>query len=615
MRTSGKVIVSVVGSALMALLLVSCGGREEIDVETAQGLREESLEEQVLQRTVSRPGGQGYEPGVVGGTWVTTLTNDPKTFNYVNAQDAETSSIIGATFDYLADYDVYTREWTPNLASFEVDIDEAADELRITFTLRDDLYWTLPGQSREEGVKVTSDDVVFWYDEIVAEPQFQMSGFAQQFVDMPDGSRGRITVEKVDDRSFTFVYPRIVANPTLSSNMVFGPRYLYEPALREGGIEAVQNLLSVDIDPRTIPSIGQYHIVEYSPGIRLVMQRNPNYWKTDENGTSYPYIEEVIYRIVPDRNTEFLLFQDGSKDAYSPRPEDLTPLLEEENPDYTVYNGGETLGASFFVANQNPENMDPLVYSWFVQTEFRQALSSLLNRERIANQVYRGLARPMEHLFAPPNPYFNEEITLEYTYDPDRATELLESIGIARDSEGVMRDSEGNAIEFDINIGAENNIGIDMANIFADELDSVGITANVRPIDWQQLVERLSVNYDWEVVLLGAWVWYWPTQGSNVWPSYGNNHLWHPLQETPATEWEARIDYLYNEGKFTIDTDRRQEIYDEFQRIILEQVPMFWTVQPLAFTAVRDKWANVYYDTLGGLDSTYLYLKESARSQ
>ncbi|MFP4205472.1 MAG: ABC transporter substrate-binding protein [Spirochaetaceae bacterium] len=598
--------------AAVGLVLAGCGGGEEVSQEDAERVREESRSA-ILDKTVEKHGGQGYAPGVVGGRWVSSINNDPKSFNTLNARDADTGTIAGVLYDYLADYDPHEREWKPNIASWEIEADEETDSMRVVFTLRDDLYWTTPGQSQEEGVPVTSDDVVYWYREIVGDPDLQQPGYSQQFVTLPDGSQERIHIEKIDDRRFAFVYPRIVANPVLSSNMFFGPRHVFEPAKEEDSVEDVLNLYSVDADVTTIPSMGEYHITEYSPGVRVVLERNPHYWKTDEEGTSYPYMEELVYRIVPDRNTEFLLFQDGTKDAYSARPEDLEELVDPEDPDYTVYNGGEELGAGFFTMNQNPENMDPVVQSWFAQTEFRQAMSSLLNRERIARQIYRGLAEPAHHFFAKANPFYDEDIRLEYTYDPERALELLESIGITRDDEGVMRDADGNAVEFDINMGAENNVGIDTANIFADELDRVGINARVRPIDFQQLVEKLRSTYDWEMALLGAWTWYWPSQGSNVWPSRGDFHLWHPLQNEPATEWEARIDELYNEGRFTIDEEERKEIYDEYQRLVLEQVPMLWTVHPLSFTAVRDKWDNVYYDTLNGLETTYVFLKDDYR--
>ena len=612
-RATARIRGSLFAAATLFLLPLSAlwaAGAVDEEMTEGEAMSErEKARAEILAKTTERHGCQEFELGKVGGTWLTSINNDPKSFNTMLARDGDTGAVVGVLFDYLADYDPCTREFLPNLASFEVVADEEADVLTVIYTLRDDLYWTTLADP-DTRVKVTSDDIVFWYDEIEGDQELQQPGYAGQFIEMADGSEARIEVQKIDDLTVAFHYPRIVANPILSTNMEFGPRYIYEPAKREGGAEGVLNLFSIDTDPATVPSIGGYYIAEYEPGVRVVAVRNPNYWKKDDAGVSLPYIERAIYQIVPDRNTEFLLFKEGNKDAYSVRPEDLDELLDAEDPDYTVYNGGATLGSSFVAFNQNPDTMDPLVYSWFSQTRFRQAMSSVLNRDRIASQVYRGLAEPALHFFARANPYFDESIRQRFDYNPDRARELLAEIGIRPNDEGLMEDADGNHIEFNIHVGAANNVAVDIMSIFADELKQIGITGNVRPIDFQKLVEMLTSTYDWHVATASLGSNYWPEGGSNVWQSKGNFHLWHPLQDEPYTEWEARVDYLYNEGRFTIDKDKAKAIYDEYQQLLLDQAPMIYVVYPLSFLAVRDKWANVFYDTLNGLDSTYLYLPD-----
>ena len=598
----------VAGLTLAAAALGAAGQGEEMTADEALSERERARAE-IIAKTVSRPGGQEWELGTVGGTWLSSLTSDPKTFNTLSARDGDTAQVVDGLFDYLADYDPYVREFKPKLASFAVEVDEEADTLRVIYTLRDDLYWTTLADP-DTRVKVTADDVIFWYDEISGDRELQQPGYAGQSIELADGTSARIEAERVDDRTVAFHFPRIVANPILSTNMRFGPRYVYEPAKREGGIEGLFNLFSVDTDPATIPSIGQYYIAEYDPGVRVVMVRNPHYWNKDAAGVTLPYLERVIYRIVPDKNTEFLLFKEGNRDAYTLRPEDLDELLSVEDPDFTVYNGGASLGSAFIAFNQNPDTMDPLVYSWFSQVQFRQAMSAVLNRDRIASQVYRGLAEPALHLFARANPYFDETIQQRFTYDRERARALLAEIGIRPNADGLMEDGDGNLIEFDIHVGAENNIGIDVVSVFADELKGIGIAANVRPIDFQKLVQMLINTYDWHVATARLGANYWPSGGSNVWQSSGNFHLWHPLQEEPATAWEARVDYLYNEGRFTVDQAQAKEIYDEYQQLLLDQVPLMYLVHPLSFVAVRNRWGNVFYDTLGGLKDTYLYLLE-----
>ncbi len=122
-----------------------------------------------------------------------------------------------------------------------------------------------------------------------------------------------------------------------------------------------------------------------------------------------------------------------------------------------------------------------------------------------------------KYLYAPANPYFDETIKNQYTYNPEKAIELLASIGIKPNSEGKMTDITGNPVEFNLTLGADSTIGIDTANIFADECGKIGLNVNVKPLDFQKVVDMLLSTYDWHAVIICPGSNYWPTQGSNVW--------------------------------------------------------------------------------------------------
>ncbi len=597
-------------AGILLLFTVSCSRDDEMTLEEAEALKAEN-QQGLLAGTIRKPGGvEPFAIGTSGGEWHSSVISDPKTFNLVVADsDGDSSAIINALLpDYLADYDPYSREWKPGSASFEIEIDEENDTMDVIFTLRDDLYWSL--YDSDEKIKVTSDDVVFWYDEIYGNEELQLTAYSGQFMTMKDGSQRHIDIEKIDDRSFVFRYPRIVANPLLTSNMTFGPRFIYEPALREGGVEGLKNILSIDTDVKKLPSAGAWFLTEYTPGVRLVYEKNEDYFLKDDEGNTLPYFEKSINKIVPNMNTNFLLFKNGERDGYSVRAEDLDDLVNTPDRDYSIYDGGASMGSNFITFNQNPDGISGPQLEWFTQKEFRQAMSRLTNRERMVRQIYRGLGTPALHHYAVANPYYDEEIRNVYSYDPEKALELLASIGMERDETGTMRDKNGNAVVFDIITNTENNLRIDAATIFADECGKVGIKVNVKPMDFQKMVEMLTTTYDWDCLLLSLGSGnYWPTGGSNVWPTTGNLHLWNPLQEEPATEWEARVDYLYNEGSYTPDPVEAKKIWDEFQSILLEELPLYYLVYQNSFYAIRNKWENVYYDNLMGLQSEYLYLK------
>lgn len=87
-------------------------------------------------------------------------------------------------------------------------------------------------------------------------------------------------------------------------------------------------------------------------------------------------------------------------------------------------------------------------------------------------------------------------------------------------------------------------------------------------------------------------------------------HLWHPYQQKPATDWEARCDFLYNEGSYTSDKASAQKIWDEYQRLILEECPIIYLVRPASFFAIRNRWnlSNFYYDNLNGAKTKWVWL-------
>ena len=561
----------------------------------------------LFEKTVNRPGGGPYQKGLPGGTWRTFLTQDPKSFSPLHEQDSETAAVVGPLSDSLLEYDVYRRAWRPNIASYKVSVNQAAQTLDITFTLRPDLWWTSLADPQKK-VRVTSDDVVFWYNQIEGNPELQQSGYAGQFVQMPDGSQKRITIQKLDDRTFVFHYPRVVAMPELSSNMDFGPRYVFEPVLKKQGAAGVLKLWTIDTDPRTLPSMGPYYLASYHPGLGVTLVRNPWYWKRDRFGQRIPYIHAIEDKILPNLETVKLKFLAGDLDSYTLRPQDLSDLVKEPR-DYTVFSAGPSLGAQFFSWNQNPRNKDKPFYSWFTQAKFRQAMSCFFNRQRVIDQVYRGLAEPALWFFAKPNPFFDPSIQQTYLYDPARGLRLLADLGIHPGPDGRLRDAQGHVIAFTLTVTNDSNLPIDIANVYADELKKVGITLTVRPLDFQKIVDSLLKTYDWQMILIGlSGANYFPTQGDNVWLSQGNLHLWNPLQKTPATPWEARLDSLYWQGYATRDHAKAQQIWDQFQRIVLNEVPLLYTVYPEVFRAVRNRWGNVAVDNVGAPDMNYVYL-------
>ena len=622
-----KNIKSVLICVICGFFFPSCYRAPEMTLSEIEAARAAGAND-LIEKTVHRPNTtNAFVPGKVGGTYNDFIMGEPKSFNMLVAEkDGTTAGVVAPLVQYLADYDIVAREWKGHIADFEIQIDEANNKLDVIYTIKDDVYWSFYENAKPR-VKVTSDDVIFWYDEIQGDEECGSSAFNSQFMPLEDGTEERITIEKIDDACFVFHFPTIIAEPILHTNMNFGPRFLYKAAKDAGGADAVKKLFTVDTDPREIPSCGPYFLVEYVPGQRLVYKRNSDCWNRDANGESHYYPEEMISQIVGDANTGYLLFKQGKIEDYSFQPEQLeeavknaqnalTPdgeILPDAGKDgYTVFNADGAMNASFWSFNQNPKNESEPFYKWFCKKEFRQAMSCLLNRERIIQQTYRGLAEPTYSFFPQVNRYYNEDIILQYRYSHAHAQKLLEAAGFSKRADGFLYDSDGNKVEFDLTINGSDTISSDIAQIIVDECKKEGITVTPRPTDFQKLVDQLMVSYDWQSIIIGfGGGSMFPTQGSNVWVSDGNLHLWYPLQKSPATDWEARVDELYHRAKCIVNYEEAKPLWDEYQQIFLEQCPIIYLLRRRSFFGLQNRWdmTNVYYDNLNGAETSYLWLK------
>jgi peptide/nickel transport system substrate-binding protein len=79
----------------------------------------------------------------------------------------------------------------------------------------------------------------------------------------------------------------------------------------------------------------------------------------------------------------------------------------------------------------------------------------------------------------------------------------------------------------------------------------------------------------------------------NVLRSSEELHQWFPFQKAPSTDWEARIDSLMDAQMRTLDFAQRKKCFDEVQVILAEELPMIYTVAPLAAAAIRPDIENL----------------------
>ena len=164
---------------------------------------------------------------------------------------------------------------------------------------------------------------------------------------------------------------------------------------------------------------------------------------------------------------------------------------------------------------------------------------------------------------------------------------------------------------------SEDKVLHDYINIIISDLEKVGIQSTIEVVDINLYIQKVLTTFDWDCTLYVFNNPVFTEQWYNVWKSTGNLHIWYPFQETPATDWEARIDELYEELVFTYEEDEVKRLYDEFQQIMLDQLPFIPIFRKYQFTAVYKKWGNFNWDTIhsAGDDSRRLYIKKEFLDQ
>lgn len=532
------------------------------------------------------------QAGKYGGTLTTSVISDPKTFNYWVAAETSSTGAVSPIYDSLNQLNAYTLKYEGQLAELP-QISE--DGLTYTYRLKDGLTWS-------DGHPLTADDVIFTLD-VVFDPKTETIMRESMMVDYQgaDGSikREAFKYRKVDDRTVEFKLPVRYAPANDIFNFPIAPKHKLENAYRSGQFNSTWG---VNTPVSQLVSSGAWILKEYVPGQRLVYSRNPHYWRKGVNGQPLPYLDQYVQLIVPDLNTTTLKFRSGDTDVVVVQAPDYSSLKKEEAAGgYELINTGPGWGFNYLGFNLNPNSkVDKNLVQLFSDVRFRQAMSHIVNRERMANDLFLGLAQPLYGPVSPANKLFYNPDIPKFPYDLEKARALLAEIGLKNTDGNKWLEYNGKEVRFNILTNTENNLRKNMATIIQNDLRSVGLNVQFTPISFNDLVRRLdSAPYDWEACILGFTGGPEPHNGSNIWRSSGPSHQWWPKQKKPATEWEAEIDKLWIEGAQELDPEKRRAIYNRWQTIVAEQQPFNFTIVADGLVAVRKRFGNLKPCSLG----------------
>jgi peptide/nickel transport system substrate-binding protein len=554
-----------VGPALLALLVNPLSGGGQVSVTTA--------EELLLSRA---------EIGRYGDQLVVTQRAEPKTLNPVTAIDAVSREVIRCTTGDLIHINRETQQTEAALAKAWT---RSPDGRRYTLTLRQGVRFS-------DGHSFDADDVVFsfrvYLDEKARSPQRDLLIVGGQ----------PIGVRKVDQYTVQFdLAEPYAAAERLFDSVAMLPRHLLEAAQSEGRLAEAWGLTTPS---GQMAGLGPFRFKEHVPGQRIVLERNPYYWKADRAGNRLPYLERVAFMLVTSPDTQAMRFRSGEADITSRLSAENFGVLARaaQTAPYKLVDLGAGLDYSFLFFNLNDLGSTARAETarkqgWFRQLAFRQAVSSAIDREAIVRLVYRGLATPLWGHVPPGNRLWINRSIPQPPRDVERARRLLRTSGFSWRPDGTLIDRRGETVEFTLVTNAGNNERVQMATIVQNDLKQLGMNLHVVTLELGALLDRLLKTHDYEASLLGLGGGDAdPNAEMNVWLSSGGTHLWNPEQSRPATAWEAEIDTLMRRQLTTLEVTERKRLYDRVQALVAENLPLIFLAGPNVLVGAQKALGN-----------------------
>jgi peptide/nickel transport system substrate-binding protein len=520
--------------------------------------------------------------GQYGGTLVVAQRSEPKTLNPVIAAEAPSREVLGRLTADLIHINRASQQTEPALAkSWTL----SKDGRTFTVKLRHGLHFS-------DGQPFDADDVIFsfqlYLDEKNNSPQRDL---------LVVGGKP-ITVRKIDSYTvrFTLAQPYAAAERIFDS-LAMMPRHLLQNLYQQGKFAQTWTLTT---PPAEIAGMGPFRLKQYVPGQKIVLERNPYYWKTDRNHNRLPYLDELAFLFVGNEDAQVIRFQAGETDIISRMSAENYALLSKEsaNRGTGLFDLGPSLEYNFLVFNLNDLSSKKLPgiaakQAWFQNLKFRQAVSAAIDRDAIVKLVYAGRGAALWGNVSPSNKFWVDQALPHPPRSIDRARELLKSAGFSWHGDGSLIDPKGQPVEFSIITSSSNTQRSKMATIIQDDLGKLGMNVHVVPLEFRGVVDRVFQSYDYEASIMGLGGGDAdPNPEMNVWLSNGATHLWHLGESKPATDWEAQIDQLMQKQMVTLKYKDRKHLYDQVQEIIAANAPFVFLATPNIVVGARKSLAN-----------------------
>lgn len=467
-----------------------------------------------------------------GGTFITAITDDPVSLNGIYANDGASVSVLSFVFNPLTlGGENWGTEITGDLAE---SWDVSDDGLIWTFNLHQGVLW-------HDGEELTAEDVVYTF-ETIQSAEADIAPFRPRF--LQDGEP--IQFEAVDDYTVVATLSAPNASFFTDISVPIVPKHILENQdLREGPFN------------REPIGTGPFKVVEWNTAESIVLEANEDYFR------GAPCIDRLIFRIIPDEQTQVAALQTGEVDFLPNVPGASVPTFEG-NPDFDLTVAEQDSLFQMFLNLENPK---------FQDVNVRKALLIAIDRQAVVDIVRQGYGVVHNSHFDHTVPFYEQDKLGGYDYDPERAGQLLDEAGITDTDGDGLRDVDGEP--WTINI-------VSFAGGFRDYADyavvvqafwqDIGIQTELELRDLSTMVEQIYqervVDKPYEALTSG-----WSVIGPEP-NSYANFYMWtDALGPNIANYRNEQVNELFQEARTLTDFDERMAIYEEIEAILWDELP------------------------------------------
>jgi len=473
-------------------------------------------------------------PDAPTGRVIVGLSQEPTVFNPLMPKIEVDDNVHFSVFDALFRINEY-GVIVPNLAS-EVPTQEnggiSEDGLEWRVRLRDDVRW-------HDGEAFTAEDVKFTL-ELIVDPEFRAWR-----------TTGHNLVRDIE-----------VVSPTEITWRMEEPFAPYLSFLTETFIVPA-HILGDESDPNVAPfnrapiGTGAFRWGQRTPGDSLVLEANTDYFGEG------PYIEELIFRYIPDMTVLFTQFQSGAIDivgrAY------ITPDNYEAArnlPDREVELVPAPSIESIYLNLERPQFQDPAV---------REALYMALDRESIIDVLYYGLPRPTETFMPQQSFYYHDDLPA-HEFNLERARELLDEAGWVPGPDGI-RAKDGVRLSFNNSTTTGNHLREQAQQFVQQTFAEIGVQMNIENLPAAVMWGDFWVQSEFDTAMVG--ITYLVAADPDVSNRFHTDAIVAQGGRGSNTGQYSNpeLDALLEEGARTFEPEARREIYLRVQEIIRDDLP------------------------------------------